>query len=78
MRAAFTLFCLIYCFSTGGHAGPGSSVINSREHEGEIITCDLPLSEMIRNIGSKLDGAGMCVFSSIEMAARWQGLEEWR
>jgi hypothetical protein len=37
----------------------------------EEITCDLPQSEKKRNIGGR-DGAGLCVFTSIEYAARWQ------
>lgn len=28
------------------------------------VTCDLPVDQRIKNIGSKIDGAGMCVFSS--------------
>ena len=54
------------------------SVVNGVTMEGDSITADLPESEHIKNIGSRLDGAGMCVFSSIEMAARYQGLEEMR
>lgn len=46
--------------------------------DGAEVTCDLPLPERIKNIGSRRDGAGMCVMSSIEMAARWQGLEQMR
>ena len=42
------------------------------------IQIDFPLSEHITNIGSKKDGAGMCVMSSIEMAARWSNLEAMR
>ena len=42
------------------------------------VACDLPASQRIKNIGSRLDGAGMCVFSSIEMDARWANLEAWR
>jgi hypothetical protein len=42
------------------------------------VECDLPVSQRIKNIGSKLDGAGMCVFSSIEMALRWANMEDWR
>ena len=42
------------------------------------IQIDFPLSEHIINIGSKKDGAGMCVMSSIEMAARWSNLESMR
>ena len=61
-------------------AGPngGSSFVNGRSHEGEELDCDLPGAMHIKNIGSKLDGAGMCVFSSIEMAALLQGMDEWK
>lgn len=55
-----------------------SSFINGREHEGEALTCDLPEIEHLTNVGSRVDGRGMCVMSSIEMAARWQGLESLR
>lgn len=39
------------------------------------LQIDYPLTQHISNIGSHVDGAGMCVMSSIEMAARWQNLE---
>ncbi len=55
-----------------------NSFINGLTHEGFDITADLPGSQQIRNIGSKRDGAGMCVFSSIEMAALHAGLEQMR
>ena len=42
------------------------------------VACDLPVSERIKNIGSRVDGAGMCVMSSIEMGARYANLEEVR
>lgn len=42
------------------------------------VQIDFPLSEHITNIGSKVDGAGMCVMSSIEMAARWSNMEKLR
>lgn len=34
--------------------------------------------QWIENIGSKLDGAGMCVFSSFEMMCRYHGVESFR
>lgn len=39
------------------------------------IQVDLPVDrrQRMRNIGSKYDGAGMCVMSSTEMAADWSG-----
>jgi hypothetical protein len=54
------------------------SWVNGLVHDNEAITCDLPDDQQFRNIGSKLDGKGMCVFSAIEMAARHQGLEQMR
>jgi hypothetical protein len=39
---------------------------------------DYPASEWFPNIGHRLDGAGMCVFTSIEFSARWSNLEEFR
>jgi len=38
---------------------------------GKEIECDLPLSQRTKNVGGR-DGAGLCVFSSIGHAARWQ------
>ncbi|MGE3803695.1 MAG: hypothetical protein AB7K24_03365 [Gemmataceae bacterium] len=35
------------------------------------MTCDLPVDQRTRNVGGR-DGAGLCVFSSIGHAARWQ------
>ena len=54
------------------------NLINGRCHDGEEITCDLPAVEHVQNSRSQIDGRGLCVVSSIEMAARWQGLEEFR
>jgi hypothetical protein len=55
-----------------------SSWVNGVEYDGVPITCDLAESQQMKNIGSRLDGAGMCVFSAIEMAARYQNLEQMR
>jgi hypothetical protein len=38
---------------------------------GTEVTCDLPVSQRTKNVGGR-DGAGLCVFSSIGHAARWQ------
>lgn len=35
------------------------------------VACDLPASEKKKNVGGR-DGAGLCVFTSIEYSARWQ------
>ena len=42
------------------------------------VTCDLPVDQRIKNIGSRVDHAGMCVASSWEMAMRYQGLDALR
>src|SRR5205085_2505811 len=42
------------------------------------VTCDLPADQRIKNVGSRVDGAGMCVASSWEMAMRYQGLDALR
>lgn len=59
--------------------GPGdkSSWVNGRRHEGETITADFPGSLYMSNIGSKVDGAGMCVMTSIEILAHYLGLTDY-
>src|SRR5437660_81591 len=42
-----------------------------RSADGVEVTCDLPVEQRTRNVGGS-DGAGLCVFSSIGHAARWQ------
>ena len=42
------------------------------------VACDLPVGERLQNVASRLDGAGMCVMSSIEMGARYANLEALR
>jgi hypothetical protein len=37
------------------------------------VQCDLPDAEHLRNKGGS-DGAGLCVFTSIDHAARWQNV----
>ena len=71
--------CVLFALSVPLLPGFGqSSFINGLTHGNETITCDLPGSQHIQNIGSKINGAGMCVFSSIEMAALYSGLEQMR
>lgn len=56
----------------------GGSTVAGPVCEGQELTVDLAPEQQIRNIGSKIDGLGMCVFSAIEMGARAQGLEAMR
>lgn len=46
--------------------------------DGSSVQIDYPLSEDMRNIGSKVDGAGMCVMTSAERAAIWAGIDSLR
>lgn len=39
------------------------------------IHVDLPPSQHLKNKGGS-DGAGLCVFTSIDMAARWQDVKQ--
>ena len=48
----------------GGPTGP----------DGTEVACDLPALEHIKNVGGR-DGAGLCVFTSIEHSGRWQNCE---
>lgn len=65
------------------------AVVAGRSHAGEVLDVDLPGSLHMKNINSRVPepvtrdnpqglGAGMCVMTSIEMAARWQGLDEYK
>lgn len=82
MRRLFLSACLLVCaapllaqpdligvIKLGGPLGPDGRT---------EVACDLPVDQRIRNIGSHVDGLGMCVTSSIEMAARWSNIEEMR
>jgi len=51
----------------GGPTGP----------DGTEVACDMPAMEHIKNIGGR-DGAGLCVFTSIEHSGRWQNCEDLR
>lgn len=65
-------------------AGPGAALsclmfgASPLGPDGAEPQIDFPDGEWMKNIGSRLDGAGMCVFTSFEHSARWAGLEEFR
>lgn len=52
-----------------------SGVPNGPVHDGQAVDCDLPEPLRVRNTGGS-DGAGLCVFASMEMAARYQNERE--
>lgn len=44
----------------------------------EEVTADLPVTQRIHNVPSRVDGAGMCVMSSIEMMFRYHSQDQYR
>src|SRR5262245_20260515 len=64
----------------GAVAPPASriSLGGPRSPDGHEVQVDFPTAEHIKNVGSKKDGAGMCVMSSVEMGARWANLDALR
>ena len=54
--------------SPGGEPVIGGKVAPDGKTE---LTVDLPAAEKKKNVGGR-DGSGLCVFTSIEYAARWQ------
>lgn len=57
---------------------PGDRIQLGDTHppDGSTIQIDFPIERDMRNIGSRVDGAGMCVTTSAEMSADWCGLLE--
>lgn len=76
--AAFMLTIVGIADATSFDRGGERAFVGGRTHANEVLDCDLPGDLHMKNIGSRVDGAGMCVMSSIEMAALWQGMEEYR
>ena len=64
----FTLFLLALAGSRPGWAG--SFHAGGNAYRGEAIACDLPPGEHLKNSSGR-DGLGLCVFTSIDHAARW-------
>lgn len=79
MRKLLATFALLVAMSAiVGGQGKDRAFVAGRTFSGETLGCDLPGDLHLKNIGSRVDGLGMCVMSSIEMAALWQGMEEYR
>src|SRR5258707_764691 len=62
------------CFCAAGGAAAGDRITlggpTGPDGKTEVV-CDLPVSERMRNSGGR-DGAGLCVFTSVQNAARYQ------
>ncbi len=70
-KKSYLIFAAIAALLWGAIALAGSGVANGPEHDGSIVTCDVPDAMRVKNTGGS-DGAGLCVFASMEMAARYQ------
>jgi hypothetical protein len=67
---------LLLIFALAGFAAAGFDP--SREPvspSGVKAVCDLPAGQHIKNVGGS-DGAGLCVFTSVEHSARWQNVRD--
>ena len=53
-------------------------VFETKAPDGTEPEVDYPAEQWMKNIGSRKDGSGMCVFTSFEMMCRHAGLEEFR
>ncbi len=49
----------------------GDVSLDGNTHNGVEVVCDLPQSQRVKN-ATGTDGAGLCVWSSLTSAARWQ------
>lgn len=74
---AFVALC-VFALCALGDFKPTSVPTNGTTR----ATVDIPVQQHIRNVGGS-DGAGLCVFTSVELAARWQnvatlhGFQKW-
>jgi len=59
------------------HAGPSQIAGRQSPDATEQIQLDLPAPEHMKNKGGT-DQSGLCVFTSIEIAAHWQNVEQLR
>lgn len=57
-------------------AGPsdGAAVIGGKHHNGVFARDAIPETMHVKNVGGS-DGSGLCVFTSIQHAAQYQGIE---
>jgi len=53
-----------------------SSWVDGPSHEGVEVMVDLPPDQHVKNFGAPNDGLGLCVFASMDMAARWHHMTE--
>lgn len=71
---AFAMLALGLCPTDPLRAG-SDEIANGPIHEGVEVAIDLPDEDAQQNTGGT-DGAGLCVFASLQMAARWQNVHQ--
>lgn len=73
MRLALAAVGLVV-LAAGAAWGQGRQGPGGEEPRVDLLTAQLTF----KNIGSRVDGKGMCVTTAVEYCLRWAGLEEWR
>lgn len=66
---------VLFLCSTAFAQTTGGGQAGGPEYNGSVVDCDIPRALRIRNTGGS-DGAGLCVWASLEMAASYQNCKE--
>lgn len=66
---------LLVLIALGVPAGAGSELATGPVYKGVEAAIDLPMADHRKNEAG-IDGAGLCVWASIEMAAKWENIRE--
>jgi hypothetical protein len=70
-------FIVVFLFAGRAHGQYyEAAAVNGPVHEGVEVDVDLPLSQHVKNFGAPADGQGLCVFASLDMAARWHNARQ--
>lgn len=75
MRARVKLLIVLAVAVAACDVALGGGRAVGPEYDGESIDCDVPMSLRIKNTGGS-DGAGLCVFASLQMSANYQNVKE--
>lgn len=74
-RPARSLILILAALATCGGLALGGWAPFGIGQDSTAIDCDVPASMRVRNTGGS-DGAGLCVFASLQMAAYYQNTKE--
>lgn len=75
MKLRAIALAFVGCLAISAKAGE-TEVANGPVHNGVEVQIDLPKSDLRENLPSDVDKAGLCVWTSIDMAALWMGIQE--